>query len=603
MITTVRVLAAMTSIVCLMSCGGGDSGGIAQAPASAAKQSFVEEKGNSPVVQWAPRMLSLEIPVGSQKTVALAFASPEPLDAVSLAVNQALAPYITVSPEQAAATGAASAVQVVVTAKIPEGTSLGTYDGVLQLRWVNRAGVVAKPLPIVLIVTAPAPIEVPFTDVTFYNETTNPLQLSFKPKNGSLTTLFGTKDEFGNSTSLGGFYFNGGDGSRSHVFVDATGRPTSAGLPDGSTLKFLWTSASQAVVSVVTPDGRVQANVSLDLSPQTVAALTSGGTISGKSLDPAGAQMLSALAIKKPRSLVFKQGAEQLAQAPSAQALELVNGILSVSVSTSGVAESGATVWANVTPTGTGGTGYNLPLSEGGAGQYSAGFVNFPSSIPPGSVETACNSIVGTTKNYCSGLVPVATGMTQGGCAAIGAAVSFIATPALGAAVFASCESVSADAIAACAVTQFVPQGTQPGLCKAIDSSVAFFDPDGVTIKADASKDGRSGSATQSVPGTQTSVQMSVSLPAPPCAILTFSTSPLDPAPFQGYVASVTTTCGAPGTSISMSMSGSDGFSTSTTCSAVSTCQLSVPGAEAGVTDRVNVNTSSGDARTTALVF
>lgn len=191
--------------------------------------------------------------------------------------------------------------------------------------------------------------------------------------------------------------------------------------------------------------------------------------------------------------------------------------------------------------------------------------------------------------------------MVPTGCTQLAAALAVV-TEGAGALVLAPCITAFTEASALCTIPTAIPPGGTAALCQQIENEVQLFDSDGVTIKTSASKDGRSGSDTRSVPGMTAQVQVAIALPAPPCTIQNLTTTPIDPVPFQNYVINAQTTCG-PGTTINISMFGSDGYSAQTSCSGTATCSLVVPGAEEGIVDTVNVTTSTGQTRSTALVF
>jgi hypothetical protein len=415
--------------------------------------------------------------------------------------------------------------------------------------------------------------------VVFFPETSVPLLLRFNTE-GTEVTLFGQKAADGSATQIDGMYFGAGGPGSVSLKQDPTGKPISTTLADGSTIKFDWQSGSAFVATVVSPDGSSQANVSLDTAPSTSKSAIS---------------IANQRSARKGVSLSSIAGSQLTAAALSTSGLN--NATVEVTVTSAGDPLPGATVWANIASK-TAGTGYNLPLGETSVGKYQASFVNFPSAIPPGTVEDACNKIVGTTTTSCTAMIPVATYMVSVGCIQLAAALPPGAPAILGV-----CEAGFGSALAACTgIKAFVPTGTQQGMCHAIESSVSFFDPDGATIKATASKDGQSGSATQDFAGNVSVASLTIDLPAN-CKVTSFSTSPVDPGPQESYLATAVTTCKGSNTSVSLSVVGTDGYTDSRVCTAQSTCSLSVPGGAGGVHDTVTVNTSTGESRVVGLVF
>eukprot|EP00523_Entomoneis_sp_CCMP467_P001639 CAMPEP_0168756082 /NCGR_PEP_ID=MMETSP0724-20121128/20411_1 /TAXON_ID=265536 /ORGANISM="Amphiprora sp., Strain CCMP467" /LENGTH=493 /DNA_ID=CAMNT_0008804737 /DNA_START=89 /DNA_END=1571 /DNA_ORIENTATION=+ len=86
------------------------------------------------------------------------------------------------------------------------------------------------------------------------------------------------------------------------------------------------------------------------------------------------------------------------------------------------------------------------------------------------------------------------------------------------------------------------------------------------------------------------------------------STSPFDPNPSQSYVFSATVSCVVDDGSVVLSVVGTDGYTDSAFCSPPSgdpyTCTLSVPGAEAGVFDKLTVSIApDGVSKTLNIIF
>jgi hypothetical protein len=87
--------------------------------------------------------------------------------------------------------------------------------------------------------------------------------------------------------------------------------------------------------------------------------------------------------------------------------------------------------------------------------------------------------------------------------------------------------------------------------------------------------------------------------------IVSFKTTPADPAPFQNYIAEALIHCAPPNTQVTMSIVGTDGFSDSRTAiiQGDANVTLTVPGAEEGVVDTVTVAIANGPTRRIVLVF
>jgi hypothetical protein len=87
--------------------------------------------------------------------------------------------------------------------------------------------------------------------------------------------------------------------------------------------------------------------------------------------------------------------------------------------------------------------------------------------------------------------------------------------------------------------------------------------------------------------------------------IVSFTTTPADPAPGQNYIAEALIQCAPPGTQVTLSIAGTDGYSNSKTATIPGDANvtLTVPGAEAGVRDVVTVTVSNGPTKQIALIF
>jgi hypothetical protein len=94
--------------------------------------------------------------------------------------------------------------------------------------------------------------------------------------------------------------------------------------------------------------------------------------------------------------------------------------------------------------------------------------------------------------------------------------------------------------------------------------------------------------------------------PPPGCGALV-TTVPAHPAPFQDYTVTIQIACAPPGAVVTISISGTDGYSDSTSCvvdsSGRATCQLAVPGAAAGVVDTVTVQIPGFAPQTIVISF
>lgn len=88
--------------------------------------------------------------------------------------------------------------------------------------------------------------------------------------------------------------------------------------------------------------------------------------------------------------------------------------------------------------------------------------------------------------------------------------------------------------------------------------------------------------------------------------VLSFTASPGNPPPGVGYSAHAQLACVSPGSTIGISIVGTDGYSDSTSCTATDTnqsCSLYVPGAEGGVRDLLTLTVNGVEVQTLEVVF
>jgi hypothetical protein len=245
------------------------------------------------------------------------------------------------------------------------------------------------------------------------------------------------------------------------IDVDTQSRPVHAALSDGSTIDLLWKSDQQANITFTSADGK-----------------------STNSIDFTFAHLRS------------KSGA-----IAHATPITLDSSLILTVLADNSVPQTAATVWAKVTPLSLGPdhSGFRVPLSEVGNGQYAGGFPNFPSSLPLAAINSVCSSTVEFIGNACEVLSPAAEDMVQGGCSAA-------PNPAVCVAAFTIVEK-------ACPVVAASTSGGAETVCNGIQSVLEFFSPDGVHISAGAKKWGREGESSVDVGGATTQVEMTILLP------------------------------------------------------------------------------------------
>jgi hypothetical protein len=355
----------------------------------------------------------------------------------------------------------------------------------------------------------------PFSDATLYSNVGSPQILSYA-QGGNNFTFFGERSTQGTPQSVTGLQTTTAAGGNSYTTLDATGRPLSVHLSDGSNLTFAWTSATQATVTAVTADGAHQVSVGIDTTGPNTTATQSPAI--GNTIGFAHAQNSTNTA------------SHFFASLPKATASDTENGEIDVTVQANSQPVSGAFVLATVVPRSLPDTpGYTLELGEIAPGKYAAGFANFPSAIPTETVQADCTTTVDIVATACEAGVPISTYMVAQGCLTIAASFAALPTPptAATAALFlAGCEAAFKLIGTACEVGKDIPA---EGFCENLAAILDLFDPDGETITATATNDGETGSASGEFSGSTPVASLSIDL---------MQTGPLiytDPAPGWPY--------------------------------------------------------------------
>jgi len=533
-----------------------------------------------PTIKWTPHAVSVALPPGSSQNVLVTFVSATDLIDVRIDVVPGLAPFVTPSPATIPLVKAGIQYDVRVRVDLPSSAIPETsLDGVLRLHQGSAMRVVPQPLPVAVVVTAPKPVAA--SDITLFSEPTAPELLSFKASDGSLVTFYGTKDPNAITTSVTSAILQTPAPNPQRYFtIFGDGRPTGFVTPDGHRFGFEWTSDTQVVVSVVTPDGEVQAKHSFTLPlPQTATV----------AIVPQSQQLTHSSTSASLSSLI--------------NSADLIVATLTANVTACGDPVSGALTTAAFTAALSGST-YGGVMDEISPGVYQRQFPNFPAAIDPTTIENSCTAIVEPIENVCNVLQPdgapsLSNFMTDGGgCLALAVDAGVLGGPGVAAGVLAACVAIFKTTDTACGLAK------ADALCSDISAVHNLFDPDGVHVEVTAQATGFA-PATNSldIPGSTTAASVDVALSGPP-TVQFFSTTPIDPAPFQGYVATANLTCLGPQMAITLSISGTDGYTQSDVCGAgVNVCSMSVPGGAAGVVDTISVSVGASVLRTIQLVF
>ena len=561
----------------------------------------VASAGAEPPVRWAPRAASAELSPGSSQTLLVKFSSADNLKNVQVSLVPSIAKFVTANPATFASVIAGVSYDVHLEINLPGSVEPGAvFEGALHLRHGGKRKVAAMPLPVAIVVKdSPSTLN----DVVLYGEPGAPELLSFQTKDGEVVTFYGTKDENAITTSVTSLLFQGpGPESKEHFAFFKDGRPSGFRTPEGAEFGLSWISDTQLLASVITPDGAAQANVSITL-PQSLAFTSTVKDLT--ETDPSAVASLQ-YAIRKPLFRVPSPATPELVFAPKPSLTsdvtvsDLVVAMLTANVTACGQPMSGAFVTAKFT--GPSGGQYGGLMDEEAPGVYQRQFPNFSSAISPETIINGCKAIVEPIADACSILPAGGPSLSDimidgGGCVALAtaaAAIGGVSFPA----VLAGCVATVKVIDIACGLAN------PDAVCSAISAVNNFFDPDGVDVEVTASAP-KFAPVTKSmhIAGSVAAASIDLPLSGPP-AVQSFTTSPVDPAPFQSYVANATLTCVGSQSAITLTITGTDGYTDSTTCGAASSnCSLSVPGAEEGVIDTISVSVGGTILRTIQLVF
>jgi len=170
---------------------------------------------------------------------------------------------------------------------------------------------------------------------------------------------------------------------------------------------------------------------------------------------------------------------------------------------------------------------------------------------------------------------------------------------------FASCEALLTTTMEACEPLDNAPDNLSD-ICSPITKLIDSELDEAMTFQATATIPGAGEFSSAAVPTTvgQTSVALSIDGPQA-TTLKEFATTPVDPGPGEGYLASASISCAPEDNSLAISMSGSDGYTQSGTCNVADgqgDCEMAVPGGAAGVVDTITVQ-SSGFTYTIVRVF
>lgn len=412
---------------------------------------------------------------------------------------------------------------------------------------------------------------------------TDPVLCRVTNEDGSVVTYTGTRDATGMPKKVDNVVVNFADADGDYIInLDSNSVPSRQLTPNGTVFEYHW-SDSTLRITAISPSGQVQVNVPFSLH-KTIISLPSGEG------NPANIRKdMSAHVNFRP----FPMSGPEKPSKPAGDNAMIFH------VTKCGTDVTNAIVTLNVSPA----LGVKtFPCANIGNGFYST---NIPhSGEPPANYEQECDKAGTVVSNVCLSynMASLVSTDLSSLCPLISDEIAkAFGTSPEGDKIKAMCgHGISALS----AICKFAEKNDIAELCKLArllnstpSGGYSFF----VTVTVPGVAAYTSGSQGFDPDNPQTyMVDMGGSFD-----ISNLRTDPLDPGPGQAYVASADIICtDAAGTSVTISVQGSDGYSNSSTQSytANGTITLSVPGGAQSVRDVVTLS-GKGISKQISIIF
>ena len=429
---------------------------------------------------------------------------------------------------------------------------------------------------------------------TLFTNPSDSLLLQVAADDGTIVEYFGQKNSAGLARSLDVMTVQSAFGT-TIIEVDQRGRPTKLVAPAGETFTLVWLTDLRVLATAISADGSLQSSAIVDWVDPAY------GSIPSPWFPPSSNPRGFARGSTSPLTKVTPNVSGPPNELPVAAHLTSF-----IDVSVCGLPAVDAIVMMSVKPSS--GVSFNVPARHLGDGRYAAAIPNSQGSASA-TPDAICDSVINVlSARFLVGAVPHGFGSQI--CAALAAAVDFgLGGPTdQGATIIAACEAAfgAYDTAGKLNTEPGIP--ATPGIFQAVCDSLSA-----IANRATGSR--FSLTPTAFVPGqgavTGTTRFTSTSGPFPYFSLLhgtitevvSFRTTPVNPAPFQGYVATVSVACPIAGTSVTLSIVGSDGYTDSVTFTVQGNSDLHffIPGAAEGVIDTITVTISGELARTISL--
>lgn len=414
----------------------------------------------------------------------------------------------------------------------------------------------------------------------------DPLLVTYA-KEGNTIDFFGQRDSEGVPTKVDKVIV--GNSTDTTIYdLDETGRPIKVATQNGTQYEFNWITAQKAVLTILSGDGLTQINTSVDFSD---------GSLKSNEISNVSKR------IKKPLRLTFSTPEAKSFKSTASEGNCTVN-----------VNSCGGPTYADVMVFVKSENGQTLgvfPTKSITKGIYTT---TIPTNLAPTmNPSEICNSIVATLEPAC--VLNDIPGIPLYLCSSISAALaaSGVGAPAA-ALILASCSSVAAGIELYCTTIGYSPVPGTPSIADQICNSQTLnrtMAEDIVIIARATSLPYNTYSLGKLVKGSGPFPDLSIELSSE-TAIRTLKLIPSSPVAGQDYVAEGNIFCLIAGTTVKLTIVGSDGY-TDNTEYAVTTIQpeglftLTVPGGDLGVNDVVTLEITLPNGtkltRTASLVF
>jgi len=406
-------------------------------------------------------------------------------------------------------------------------------------------------------------------------------------KDGNSVEFFGQRDIEGVPTKVDKVIVSNSTDTTIYD-LDESGRPIKVATQNGTQYEFNWITAQKAVLTILSGDGLTQINTSIDF---TDGSLKSNG-ISNVSKR-----------IKKPLRLTFSTPEIKSFKSTASEGNCTVN-----------VNSCGVPTYADVMVFVKRENGQTLgvfPTKSSAKGIYTT---TIPTNLAPTmNPSEICNSIVAALEPAC--MLNDVPGFPLYLCSSISAALaaSGVGAPAA-ALILASCSSVAAGIEFYCTTIGYSPVPGTPSIADQICNSQTLnrtITEDIVIIARATSLPYNTYSLGKLAKGSGPFPDLSIEI-STKTAIRTLKLIPSSPIANQDYVAEGNIFCLVEGSTVKLSIVGSDGYSDSMEYAVTTTLPegfftLTVPGGDQGVNDVVTLEITLPDGnvltRTASLVF